>query len=584
MAEIERDTYLFVRDLAHQFADAGEELYLVGGALRDRLLGHMHPDLDFATSARPPTILRLVEEAALGSPYRVGEAYGTIGVRSPRGQLEFTTYRSEEQYQRGSRKPAVTFGDTLAADLSRRDFTVNAMAYDPIRDMIIDPMQGAGDLARRTLRAVGDPEARFADDPLRLLRAVRFATRFDLALDPATESAIRTMADQIPVVSQERIAEELRCILLAPQRARGMNLMWDLGLVAPVLHELVPMKGLPYGPPRAPTGDLWDHVMSVLDRLGVEPSFPLAFAGLDHFPTFENVAFRLCRSDGLLLFVELVDPVQPFLVEADSLIVFAQAGNVTPIGRPREADIVGSRIQLLPAYDDVRLFLPLVTFVADQRGARGSAEHRRRVGIVLNRLVRCLLLDEQAYQELRATPAETVPAIVVVVVAGLLAGLGGFIWTFVSAEQVDHTRFLLRSLLLGSVLQTGAFFLWTAITARILQRIFALHTTYSQLVRVMGYAFAPVGLQLFIFPPALDQPIGIIALAVTLYTTAFAVQACSRAMPAQAFTSCLAGFAVFCILLGILGNGDWDLAPGIFALDPNAFSVGLDLRTISLPR
>ena len=98
---------------------------------------------------------------------------------------------------------------------------------------------------------------------------------------------------------------------------------------------------------------------------------PLAFGGLDHFPTFENVAFRLCRSDGLLLFVELVDPVQPFLVEADSLIVLAQAGHVTPIGRPREADIVGSRIQLLPAYDDVRLFLPLVTFVADQRGALG---------------------------------------------------------------------------------------------------------------------------------------------------------------------------------------------------------------------
>src|SRR5262249_35995262 len=147
---------------------------------------------------------------------------------------------------------------------------------------VLDFVGGQEDLRARLLRAIGDPALRFAEDKLRLLRAVRFATRFDLTVDPATAAAINAMAGQITVVSAERIAKELRGILVHPRRARGVTLLDELGLVGPILPELLPMKGLPQGPPDAPTGDLWAHVLRVLDLLGPEPSFPLAFAALLH--------------------------------------------------------------------------------------------------------------------------------------------------------------------------------------------------------------------------------------------------------------------------------------------------------------
>jgi poly(A) polymerase len=164
----------------------------------------------------------------------------------------------------------------------RRDFTINGMFYDPLEEKLIDYVGGQDDLKARVLRAIGDPATRIVEDKLRMLRAVRIAARFELAIEPATLTAIQQMAAQITVVSAERIADELRKLLVDPHRARGMALMLDTGLVAAVLPELVPMKGLPQGPPSAPTGDLWDHVMRVLDRLPAEPSFPLAFAALLH--------------------------------------------------------------------------------------------------------------------------------------------------------------------------------------------------------------------------------------------------------------------------------------------------------------
>src|SRR5262249_31699814 len=129
---------------------------------------------------------------------------------------------------------------------------------------------------------IGEPDRRFEEDKLRLLRAVRMATRFHLTIEPATAAAVQAMAAQITVVSAERILEELRRLVVDPERSRGMNLLYDLGLVAHVLPELRAMKGLPQGPPCAPTGDLWDHVLRVLDLLGPAPSFSLAFAALFH--------------------------------------------------------------------------------------------------------------------------------------------------------------------------------------------------------------------------------------------------------------------------------------------------------------
>jgi poly(A) polymerase len=156
------------------------------------------------------------------------------------------------------------------------------MFYDPVDERLIDYVGGREDLQARRLRAIGDPTARFREDKLRLLRAIRFAARFDLALDTATAAAIGPLALQIREISAERIAEELRKLLVDRHRARGMHLMDATLLVQSILPELLEMKGLPQGPPHAPTGDLWEHVLKVLELLGDEPSFPLAFAALLH--------------------------------------------------------------------------------------------------------------------------------------------------------------------------------------------------------------------------------------------------------------------------------------------------------------
>jgi poly(A) polymerase len=271
----------FAIDVVRRLRDAGYEALWAGGCVRDELLGLQPKDYDVATDARPEEVRRLFRRTVA-----VGMSFGVVEVLGPRTEagplkVQVATFRSDVSYSDGRHPDAVVFS-SAREDALRRDFTINGMFFDPIAEKLIDHVGGQEDLRNGVLRAIGDPAARFAEDKLRLLRAVRFATRFDLALDPDTESAVRAMADEIPVVSQERIAEELRRILIAPQRARGMNLMWGLGLVAPVFPELVPMKGLPYGPPKAPTGDLWDHVMCVLDLLGAEPSFSLAFAGLLH--------------------------------------------------------------------------------------------------------------------------------------------------------------------------------------------------------------------------------------------------------------------------------------------------------------
>jgi poly(A) polymerase len=156
------------------------------------------------------------------------------------------------------------------------------MFLDPLTGEIHDYVAGRSDLDAKILRAIGDPHARIAEDKLRMLRAVRFAARFNLALDPATAAAIIEMSPQIGVVSAERIADEFRKLLTDPNRARGMQLLLDTHLAERLLPEIMMTVGLPQGPPDAPTGDLWTHTLRVLDLLGPKPSFPLALAALLH--------------------------------------------------------------------------------------------------------------------------------------------------------------------------------------------------------------------------------------------------------------------------------------------------------------
>src|SRR5262245_62076620 len=164
-----------------------------------------------------------------------------------RHRVQVATFRSDVSYSDGRHPDAIVFSSPKE-DALRRDFTINGMFFDPLENRLVDYVGGQEDLRARRLRAIGDPNTRFAEGKLRMLRAVRIATGFELAIDSTTAAAIREMAPQISLVSVERIAEELRRLLVYPQRARGMNLLYELGLVAEILPELLPTKGLPQGP------------------------------------------------------------------------------------------------------------------------------------------------------------------------------------------------------------------------------------------------------------------------------------------------------------------------------------------------
>jgi poly(A) polymerase len=270
----------FATDVVRRLRQAGYQALWAGGCVRDELLGLTPHDYDVATSATPEQVRALFRRTvAVGMSFGVIEVLG--GSKEMPLKVQVATFRSDVSYSDGRHPDAVVFS-TPEEDARRRDFTINGMFFDPLENKLIDYVGGQEDLRARTLRAIGDPVERFTEDKLRMLRAVRMAARFDLEIEPGTAAAVRHMADQIVSVSAERIADELRKLLVHPRRSRGVNLLHDLGLAAAVLPELTEMKGLPQGPPAAPTGDLWDHVMKVLDLLGPQPSFPLAFAALLH--------------------------------------------------------------------------------------------------------------------------------------------------------------------------------------------------------------------------------------------------------------------------------------------------------------
>jgi poly(A) polymerase len=271
----------FATDVVKRLRDAGHQAFWAGGCVRDYLLGLSPKDYDVATDARPEQVRAIFRRTVA-----VGMSFGVVQVIGPRTaggplRVEVATFRSDGVYSDGRHPDNVVFA-SAREDALRRDFTINGMFYDPVDERVIDYVGGREDLQARRLRAIGDPTARFREDKLRLLRAIRFAARFDLTLDTATAAAIGPLALQIREISAERIAEELRKLLVDRHRARGMHLMDATLLVQSILPELLEMKGLPQGPPHAPTGDLWEHVLKVLELLGDEPSFPLAFAALMH--------------------------------------------------------------------------------------------------------------------------------------------------------------------------------------------------------------------------------------------------------------------------------------------------------------
>ena len=261
-------------ELGDVFESAGHELALVGGPVRDAFLGRVSADLDFATSADPDETLRLLAQWG-DAHWDIGKAFGTIGARrharpgrggapgTPDVVVEVTTYRTDE-YETGSRKPVVAFGDTLGGDLSRRDFTVNAMAVRLPGLTFIDPFDGLADLAAGRLRTPVTAEQSFDDDPLRMMRAARFAAQLGFTLDDDVRVAIERMAERIEIVSAERVRDELVKLLLAPSPRLGLQVLVDTGLADHVLPEL-PALRLEIDEHHRHK-DVYEHSLTVLDQ------------------------------------------------------------------------------------------------------------------------------------------------------------------------------------------------------------------------------------------------------------------------------------------------------------------------------
>jgi poly(A) polymerase len=228
--------------LATAFSDAGFTLALVGGPVRDAILGRLGNDLDFTTNARPSETKKILNKWA-DSIWETGAAFGTIAGKKGEHTVEVTTYRSEN-YDPQSRKPEVNFGDAIDGDLSRRDFTINCMALELTTPQpeFIDLFNGVDDLAKKILKAPGNPDSLFNDDPLRMMRAARFASQLEFSVDHTIIESMKKMAERITIVSAERIHDELVKLIMSPNPRLGLTLMVETGLAQFVLPELPKLK------------------------------------------------------------------------------------------------------------------------------------------------------------------------------------------------------------------------------------------------------------------------------------------------------------------------------------------------------
>lgn len=276
-----------VRTLAAAFAEAGFELAVVGGPVRDALLGRETHDLDFTTDASPDEILAVVKPVA-SAHWDIGRAFGTIGARVQGEQVEITTYRADS-YDGVTRKPTVEFGDSIDGDLVRRDFTVNAMALQVPAVKLVDPTGGVEDLVAGLLRTPADPRISFGDDPLRMLRAARFSAQLGFRIDDDTAAAITELRETLRIVSPERVQSELVRLMQTDDPVRGIRALVDTGLIDEFLPEVTELK-LEVDEHHHHK-DVYEHSLTVLSQAisleharhpGAAPDVPLRIAALLH--------------------------------------------------------------------------------------------------------------------------------------------------------------------------------------------------------------------------------------------------------------------------------------------------------------
>ena len=272
-------------NILNKIRSAGFTAYFAGGAVRDRLLGRTPKDYDIATNALPEQIEELFEKTVA-----VGKAFGVIMVVQNGIETEVATFREDAGYQDGRRPDSVHFCGAKE-DAKRRDFTINGMFYDPVADEVIDYVGGKADLEKKIIRAIGDPERRFAEDHLRMLRAVRFAHTLGFSIDPDTRKAIQNHAADLAKISVERIENEFSRTLVESLRpGDALRELVDLGLMEHIIPEVLPMIGQEQPPEFHPEGDVFEHTVLMLNLMQ-NPTRPLAYTVLLHDVGKPSTAF-----------------------------------------------------------------------------------------------------------------------------------------------------------------------------------------------------------------------------------------------------------------------------------------------------
>ena len=263
-------------EIVHRLRSEGFQAYLVGGCVRDLVMGREPQDYDVTTNATPDQVLTLFPDALT-----VGAQFGVVIVPREAGNVEVATFRSDGLYADGRHPREVRYAETPQEDVCRRDFTINGLLYDPLNDQVLDFVGGQADIRARRVRTIGDPVERFGEDRLRMLRAVRFTARFDFKLEPTVLAAIRRLAAQIHDVSAERVRDEIVKILTEGRARQGFELLDESGLLQEVLPEVKRLQGVKQPPEFHPEGDVWIHTLRMLEGMR-EPTPTLALGVLLH--------------------------------------------------------------------------------------------------------------------------------------------------------------------------------------------------------------------------------------------------------------------------------------------------------------
>lgn len=278
------------KNIAKKLVDQGFEAYFAGGCVRDLLLGRPAQDIDIATSAHPEQVLSLFEKS-----FPKGESFGVVSVMEQDREYEIATFRTEGKYSDGRHPDEVSFS-SAEQDAQRRDFSINGMFFDPIKEAVIDFVGGKDDLKKKLIRAIGEPAERFKEDKLRLMRAIRFSAALDFELEKETKEALLRFGPLIYEVSVERIRDELLKTLVAPRCSLALNLLSESGILLVILPEVHAMKGVEQPPQFHPEGDVWKHTLMALDLLE-NPAPEVALATLLHDvgkpPTFYRAPDRI---------------------------------------------------------------------------------------------------------------------------------------------------------------------------------------------------------------------------------------------------------------------------------------------------